>query len=142
VPRVAAVGALSAPARERGAGLFGTWFGMLVVLVLFLFAVQVLFDLYARSVVTATTYDAARRVAGHRRGSLEDAQAAAELAARTSLGHYGRHVRFAWDASDPAVIRLRVVVDNPRIGFAGLDSPLGTDHIDRTVTVRVEREQP
>lgn len=127
--------------RDRGAGLFGTWFGLVVVLVLLLSAVQVMFDLYARSVVTATAYDAARRVAGFHRGSFEAAQAAAEADARSSLGRYGSRVRFQW-ATDGDVVRLRVIVDNPRVGLAGVSSPLLVDHIDRTVTVRVEGPRP
>lgn len=128
--------------RERGAGLFGTWFGVIVVLVVLLFAVQVLFDLYARSAVTATAYDAARRVAGSQRGSLPSAVARAEADARQALGRYGSRVRFRWDVSDGRTVRLHVTVDNPRLGFASVSGPLLGDHIDRTVTVRVERLQP
>jgi Flp pilus assembly protein TadG len=128
--------------RERGAGLFGTWFGLLVVLVLFLFAVQVLFDLYARSVVTATAYDAARRVAAYHRGDVADAEAAAESHAKQLLGKYGQRVLFTWDPSDSDVIRLHVVVENPRLGFGPFNKAMGLDRIDRTVTVRVERPQP
>jgi hypothetical protein len=128
--------------RERGAGLFGTWFGLVVVLVLFLFAVQVLFDLYARSVVTATAYDAARRVAAYHRGDLTTAEVVAESRARQSLGRYSRHVQFTWDTSDADVVRLRLVVDNPRLGFAPFNAAMGLDHIDRSVAVRVERPQP
>lgn len=127
---------------ERGAGLFGTWFGLIVVLVVLLFAVQLLFDLYARSAVTATAYDAARRVAGSHRGSLTAARARAEADARQTLGHYGARVRFQWDVSGAETVRLHVTVDNPRVGFAGVSGPLLVDHIDRTVTVRVERLQP
>ncbi len=115
---------------------------MVVILVLFLFAVQVLFDLYSRSVVTATTYDAARRVAANHRSSLPETQARAEADARRLLGPYGSRVRFDWDTSDPAVVRLHVQVDNPRIGLAGVSGPLLVDHIDRSVTVRTERVQP
>ncbi len=126
---------------ERGSGLFGTWFGMVVILVVFLFAVQVLFDLQARSVVTAVAYDAARRVAAASGQSSAPAQVRAEADARRALGRYGNHVRFEW-RSHPDAIRLHVVVDNPRLGLASFGSPLGLDHIDRTVVVRVERPQP
>ena len=51
---------------ERGAGLVGTVAGITVILVLLLFATQVLVDLYARSAVTAAAYDAARQVAAAR----------------------------------------------------------------------------
>lgn len=128
--------------RERGAGLFGTWFGVVVVLVLFLFAVQVMFNLYSRSVVTSTAYGAARRVAALHRGEVAGAEQRAEREARQVLGGYGDRVHFGWDTSDPAVVRLHVRVDNPHLGLRPLNSALGTDHIDRTVTVRVERPQP
>ena len=49
---------------ERGGGLVQLWAGFFVFLAMLLFAVQVLFNLYAASVVTAVSYDAARRVAG------------------------------------------------------------------------------
>lgn len=126
---------------ERGSGLFGTWFGMVVILVAFLFAVQVLFDLQARSVVTAVAYDAARRVAAADGQSPAPAQARAEADARRALGRYGNRVRFQW-RNRPDAIRLHVVVDNPRLGLASFSAPLGLDHIDRTVVVRVERPQP
>ena len=43
--------------------MIGTTAGLMVFLVLLLFAVQATVSLHARSVVTATAYDAAREVA-------------------------------------------------------------------------------
>ena len=57
---------------ERGGGPISIWIGFLVFLVMLLFAVQVLFNLYATSVVTAVAYDAARRVAGGGGGTGHD----------------------------------------------------------------------
>ena len=54
--------------RERGAGLVGTSAGFLVFMLMMLAAVQILFNLYATSMVTAAAHDAARDVAGIRRG--------------------------------------------------------------------------
>jgi Flp pilus assembly protein TadG len=81
---------------ERGAGLFSTAFGFTVFLIFLLFAVQVLFGLYARTTVTAATADLANRIArdapGLDRGGF-DAHAAS---ARARLGGYGDRVDFAY----------------------------------------------
>jgi len=63
-----------------------------VFLLLLLFASQVLFDLYARSVVTAAAYDAARIVAGADADGGADRQAVtdAESTARAQLGARAR----------------------------------------------------
>jgi Flp pilus assembly protein TadG len=128
--------------RDRGAGLLGTSFGILAFLGFLFFAVQLLFNLYATSVVTSATYDAARQVAtsGHRATQAD--LDAAEATARGELGQYGRRVRFTWDIeSDPTVVKLRVVAMNPRFLAPAIDSLVGLDEIDRTVEVRVEEFQ-
>src|SRR3954452_14344588 len=109
--------------RDRGAGLLGTSFGILVFLGFLFFAVQLLFNLYATSVVTSTTYDAARRVAtvGHpaTRSDIERAEASA----RDALGGYARRVTFEWDvASDPSIVRLHVTARNPRFLGPSIDT--------------------
>ena len=65
---------------------------------------QVLFNLYATSVVTAVAYDAARRVAGADGGPGSMAQAEAE--ARQSLGRYADRVNFDWSATDGETVVL------------------------------------
>jgi hypothetical protein len=50
---------------ETGTGLVGSVAGFAVFLVLLLLAAQVMFDLYARSAVTAAAFDAATKVAGY-----------------------------------------------------------------------------
>jgi Flp pilus assembly protein TadG len=124
---------------ERGAGLFSTSFGILFFLGFLLFAVQLLFNLYSTSVVTSATYDAARQVATTASQPATPEQlAAAEDHARTLLGRYGDAATFTWDLSDPDVVKLRVVVENPRVLSRTLARAVGFDTIDRTVTVRVE----
>lgn len=120
--------------RERGSGLISTSFGLVFFLVFLLFAVQLLVNLYATSVVTSVTYDAARRVAvlGHPPSQAE--QEAVVDRARTQLGSYGQNALFDFDTTDPAVIKLRVRVANPRV----INQYVGLDQIDRTVVVRVE----
>lgn len=133
------------PYADRGSGLLSTSFGIGVFLVFVLFAVQLLINLYAASAVTSAAYDAARQVAV--RGSSPPTQAeqdAATQRARSILGRYGRDARFEWSFDDPvapSVIKLRVRVSNPRLLGPGVDQLVGLDVIDRTVVVRVEKEQ-
>jgi hypothetical protein len=113
-----------------------------VFLAFLFFAVQLLYNLYATSVVTATAYDAARDVASGEidhtdPASVRAARHRAEVELRDRLGRYSDRVTVDWRASDASTIRLHVTAENPDLLFhsAGL---LGFDHIDRTITVRVE----
>jgi hypothetical protein len=128
--------AASAAEGERGTGVISSIFGLLVVLVLLLLAVQVTYDLYATSAVTAAAYDAARIVAGSDGGA--SAAGSAEDTARRSLGRYGENVAFTWSV-DGDVVELRVVAQNPSFLPVALRQPLGIDVVDRTVRVRAER---
>jgi hypothetical protein len=122
---------------ERGGGLIQLWVGFFVFLVMLLFAVQVLFNLYAASVVTAVSYDAARRVAGNDGGfgSTDEAEAAA----RRALGRYSDRVDFEWIATGGEEVVLRVRTDNPSMLIPALAGPVAFDQLDRTIRVRVER---
>jgi len=113
------------------------WMGFSVFLVMLLFAVQVLFNLYAASVVTAVSYDAARRVAGSDGGTsyISDAEAQA----RQALGRYAGNVTFDWSGTTPEEVVLRVQTDNPSVLLPMLAGPAGLDRLDRTIRVRVER---
>lgn len=110
--------------------------GVLVFLLLLLFAVQVLYGLYATSVVTAVTYDAAKEVAGSDGGDA--ARAGAQRRATSQLGRYGDDVSFDWNQSDAEAVRLTVRARRPALFPRALvgDSVLGD--IVRTVRVRVE----
>ena len=132
-PRSARSGA-DARTGERGAGLIGTIAGVTVFLAFLLFAVQLLFNLYATSAVTAAAYDAARLVAG---GEQPDV-ARAEDHARQVLGRYADRISFDWTVDDD-VVALRVTAENPTFLLPALGGSLGFDEIDRTVRVRVER---
>lgn len=128
---------------QRGAGLVGTFAGVLVFIVFLLFAVQLLFNLYATSAVTAAALDAARVVAAERvdhtnAGSVQEAQQQADARARRILGRYGSRAQLSWTMDDE-VVRVHVQVRNPRVFFAGLDRAIGFDSIDRTVAVRIEK---
>lgn len=121
-------------------GLLATMVGVLVFLLLLLVAVQVLFNLYATSAVSAAAYDGARLAAGYDgahdpRGREKAADHVVRL-----LGSYGRsRVRLRWQ-DEPGVEVLTVTAKNPSFLPSALRAPLGFDEIHRTVRVRVERE--
>lgn len=123
---------------EAGTGLLGTLVGVTIFLVLMLVAVQVLFDLYARSAVSAAAFDAARIVAGSDAGASPSAESDAESGARAELGRYGDGATFRWDVSTQDV-GLTVGVNSPSLLPAVFASPLGLDNISRGVVVRRER---
>lgn len=122
---------------ERGGGPISIWIGFSVFLVMLLFAVQVLFNLYAASVVTAVSYDAARRVAGSDGGP--DHMAEAEERARLALGRYATRVSFDWSATSADEVVLRIQSDNPSVLLPVMAGPAALDRLDRTIRVRVER---
>jgi len=127
--------------RDDGAGLLSTSFGVLFFVGFLLFAVQLLFNLYATSVVTSAAYDAARSVATAPTQPATDEQLDAAVDhARSLLGKYRDRATFDWDLSDPDVVRLHVRAVNPRVLAPPLDHLVGFDVIDRTVIVRVEKE--
>ena len=127
---------------QAGTGLIGSLTGFVTFIVLLLLAVQVLFDLYARSAVTAAAFDAARRVAGFEVATLPAdelaaAESDAEGRARRTLGRYGGDARFTWTLTSTEVA-LRVRIVNPSLVPSGLGRPFGLDTIDRTVRVHAE----
>jgi len=124
-------------ADERGGGPISIWFGFSAFLVLLLFATQVMFNLYAASVVTAVSYDAARRVAAADGGTEFAAQAEAE--ARQSLGRYATRVIFDWSGTTGDEVVLRVQASNPNVLLPVVAGRAAFDHLDRTIRVRVER---
>ena len=122
---------------ERGAGLIATWAAFVVFLTFLLFAIQVLFHLYATSVVSGVGFDAARKVAGARGG--QEAEVGAEQDARRALGHYGAGAVFDWTGTDDDVVVLRIRARNPGFVPATLGRVAGFAEVDRTFRVRVER---
>ncbi len=112
--------------------MISTLAGIAVFLALLFFAVHLLLNLYATSVVTAVTWDAARIAAGE-----SGTAAAAEAHARGLLGERAEDVDFQWGASGDA-ITLKVTASNPNLLWPGLMSSVGVEGIERTVIVRVE----
>ena len=90
---------------ERGAGLVGTFAGALAFIVFLLFAVQLLFNLYATSAVTAAgsmppaSSPPSRWITPIRPPSKRPAASRRRRPARV-LGRYGNHVSFGWQIDD------------------------------------------
>jgi hypothetical protein len=122
---------------DAGTGLVANIASVAVFLTFLLFAVQLLVGLYARSMVSGVAYDGARSVAGFRTTDRARAEQQAEERMRQQLGRLA--VRFDWGAGTDDTIVLRVWADSPRFLLPGFAGPLATDHIDRQVSVRVER---
>ncbi len=115
--------------------------GVTIFLVLLLFAVHLVLNLYGSSVVTAAAFDAARL----RAGDGETTEAEAEAQALQLLAGYrdGGRLQMTWSYPDTDgdaesdVVVLRVVADHPTNLVAGVRVPF--QRVDRTVTVRIER---
>ncbi len=116
---------------------------MTVFLIVLLFAVHLVLNLYGTSVVTAAAFDGARLRAGG--GGLEVSEVDAERQVLELLDGYradGR-LELSWSYPDtdgdgaPDVVTLRVVAEHPTDLSAAADFPF--QRVDRTVTVRMER---
>lgn len=118
---------------EAGTGLFGSFTGLVVFLVMMSFAAQMLTTLSATTALTSSAYEAARVVARGR------PTAVGEQRARALLGRLGDRVVFDWSDSSYDTVVLRVRVDGPRLA-PGLTPP-ALGRIDRTVRAHVERWQ-
>lgn len=128
---------------ERGAGLLSTAAGVVVFLVFLLFAVQLLFGLYASSTVTAVTNDAAHRAAA---GGAPP-QEVIEADARRNLGAVGDEAEFRWSEEDvdgdgvTDTVVLLVIAEPPRFIPPSIGGAIGLDEVRRTVRVRLEEFQ-
>ncbi len=121
--------------------MVGTSAGFLVFLLLMFAAVQILFNLYATTMVTAAAHDAARDVAGFDAAADRCAAVAgAEAQFVDALGDYGDrgHAHLEWTCGDADVVRVRVIADHPTILPPRLAGLLSLGHLDRTIEVRVE----
>jgi hypothetical protein len=124
---------------DAGSGVVGAIAGLTAFLAFMLFAVQLLTNLYATSVVTSATYDGARRAAEAGGEHAEPAvRRDVEAHVRDLLGAYGDEASFDWSGSTDEVVRLRVVIDNPSYLLRSLPADLPFQRVDRAATVRVE----
>jgi len=126
--------------RDQGAGLISSAAGIVVFLMFMLFAVQLLFGLYASSTVTAVANDAAQRAAAEGAPSID----VIETEARANLGKVGDGAEFAWSAEDTDgdgaddTIVLEVVAVPPRFVPRSMGQAVGFGEIRRTVRARME----
>jgi hypothetical protein len=130
--------------------LIPTVFGFAAVLLLLLLAVQVVFDLYARSVVSSAATGAVRSVTDFStsrgydltsatpNGAEVDAEALAVDRAEAGLGGYARATAFTWLPAPPGEVELRVSFKLSGTSFSLATLPL-LNTFTRTVRARVER---
>jgi len=121
--------------------MVGTSAGFLVFLLLMFTAVQILFNLYATSMVTSAAHRAAQTVAGFDAGADRCAAVgAAEAHFVEALGDYGEagHAELLWVCDDPQVVAVRIVARHPTILPPRLVGLVDLGRLDRTITVRVE----
>ncbi|HEX7132348.1 MAG TPA: hypothetical protein VF228_07215 [Iamia sp.] len=126
--------------RERGQSLITSAAAIAVFLGFLMFAVHICVNLYANTTVTASAYDAARRVARAEvaDGDRRAAATRAEADLKENLGRYSSRIRdIDWRITDD-VVELHIVVENPSF-LIFTDADVGVGEIDKTVRVRVER---
>ena len=125
---------------DRGAGLISSAAGVMVFLVFLMFAVQLLFGLYASSTVTAVANDAVQRAATRDAPPLE----VIEAEARANLGQVGDRATFRWRTDDADLdgavdtVILEVVATPPRLVPTSVGSAAGFGEVRRTVRARIE----
>ena len=117
---------------DDGAGLFGLATGVLVFLILLLFAMQVLLGLYARTVTAGAAFDAANYLARHPGGEKE----ALELV-RSQINPASLQQGTGPVSVDGEFVTYQVQV-NPPTSLTG-DWWAGSNAITRQARVRVER---
>ena len=121
--------------REAGSGMVSSVVGVTAFLTLLLFAVQLSFNLYATSTLSAAAFDAARLVAGS-----EGDEAAAESHLRALLDGQDLDVRWEYRDTDATpgadVVALTVSAEHPTRLLRLV--PVPYQHVTRTVTVRME----
>jgi hypothetical protein len=123
---------------DAGVGIISSVVGFLVFACFLLLAVQVAFDLYARSTLGAVAADAARVVAGSDTGAGPGATAAAEADARRELGREGRVARFQWSV-DADAVQVTISVPATRFLPERLTGAAGLAEVSNGARVRRER---
>lgn len=122
--------------------MISTAAGVLVFLMFLMFAVQLLFGLYASSAVTAVANDAAQRAATRNAPPLR----VIESEARANLGRVGDEATFVWsvddsdgDGTDDTMV-LQVIAFPPRLVPTSIGSAVGFGEVRRTVRARIEAQ--
>ena len=114
---------------------------MTVFLLLLLFAVQIVFNLYSNSAVQAAAFDAARLTAAEG-ADWSRAQDRAEAHVRNVLGRYGaERVDSVEVELDGDEVVLTVKAQNRSLLPLLLPDGLASDTVERSARVRIERTQ-
>lgn len=126
---------------DQGSGLFGMLAGVTVFLLLLIAAVQILFNLYATTVVTSAAVSATRIVAGY--DSVSDrceATKTAEDMFWQLLGDYQHHgsADLTWVCNDNHKVKLKVTAEHPTILPEKLQRLIGLNRLNRVIEMRVE----
>ncbi|CAN5798813.1 hypothetical protein BH23ACT1_BH23ACT1_11600 [soil metagenome] len=123
--------------------MIGSIVGVTVFLVLLLFAVHLVLNLYGTSVVTAAAFDAARLRAGGAGAEVSEAEAEQQVLELLDGYRDGGRLQLSWSYPDTDgdgeadVVALRIVAAHPTDLLAGVRFPF--QDIDRTISVRMER---
>ncbi len=118
--------------RDRGTGVFGMAMGLLFFFGFLVFAVNVTYNLYATSVVTAFALDAARDAA-ERDGSTSDAEANFQ----SQVGGSGASLNLVRDGD---VVRATLSFETEAL-LPALSDSRAFGVINRTFEVRIEEQQ-
>ena len=126
---------------DDGSGLIPTVTGVTVFLLLLLFAVQVVFNLYSASALQAAAFDAARLAAADGT-DWPSAQERADAHVRNVLGRYGaERVNSVEVSVDGDEVVLTVKAQNRSLLPLLLPDGLASDTVERSARVRIERTQ-
>lgn len=129
---------------DRGTGLVGSVFGLLVTMLLMALAVQVMLGLYATSTLRATVYDAAARAANRGATSAADLDRLAHDA-ELSLGAMGERTDISLHTEDTDGDGLADVVVGtgaavpPRVVPRSIGGMVGFEQVRAGARVRIER---
>lgn len=141
------------PTRARpdsGTGSFGTTLAFVVVITFLLFTTQLLFGLYARTLVSAVATDVAQRAAHEGFEALHDDRVAIhESEVRRRLGEYGERAVIEISLEDldgdgtGDSVSVAVVADLPTLLPTAL-APASPTRFTRTASARLEtfQEEP
>jgi hypothetical protein len=131
---------------DRGTGIIGSVAGLVVTLMLMIFAAQLLLGLYATSTVRAVLHDAASRAADDGGASPAELVALARQA-EASLGEMGRRTQIDLQLEDvdgdglADVVVGHATATPPRLVPRSIGGMVGFEHIHAGVRVRVERQR-
>jgi len=124
--------------------MIGTSTGFLVFLLLMFAAIQILFNLYATTMVTTAAHEAAMKVAGYD-ASVDRCAAvpAAEAAFIDALGQYGSegYATLSWTCTDPQRVIVVVTADHPTVLPRAVAGIFGLSRLRKTIEVRTETKR-